>query len=69
MDDTDTVTIDSLCLVHEDGRAWLMKHADDVDQDGFWVPKSLIDLTNIEEQGQTGFVVIPEWKAEELDLI
>jgi len=36
---------------------------------GFWVPNSLIKHTDIAEVGEQGFISIPEWKAEELDLI
>jgi len=59
------VRLDDVELVHETEKAILVRY----EGEDYWIPKSQVLDFGVMEPGQTGYLVIPEWLAEDKEMI
>jgi RNase P/RNase MRP subunit p29 len=62
----DLVTLEDVTVVKETKNAFLISNGDREE----WIPKSLVGRTSeVEREGDTGMIRIPEWLAKDRGLI
>jgi len=65
----ETYELDEVTLDAETDRAILVRFCDvdkedaEVGEDKWWIPRSLVEATDMEHVGDEGYVEIPEWFA------
>ena len=68
--DDEAVEISPIVIVRETEKAFAVEFTEDDEDDGtYWIPKSQILDSNINAEGESGWMEIPKWLATEKGLV
>lgn len=71
----ETYELDEVTLDAKTEKAILVRKSDvdpedaEENEDKWWIPKSLVEATDLDRIGEEGYVEIPEWWAEQNGVI